>query len=423
MAKLSVSVVRELIAGGTPKRHGDGDGVWLTIEGKGKASALLRYTSPLTGKPRDFGLGKIEPDLTAKDLQGVRDRAADARRQVRDGKDPIEERKASRPAPAVAAPTFKHAADEFIAANRAGWRNEKHAAQWTSTLTRYAYPVVGEKPVADVGIDDVLAILQPIWSTTPETASRVRGRVEKVLDYANARGWRGPENPARWRGRLQVLLPAPRKVRQVQHHPAEPWRQMPALMKRLMAADGIGARCLCFAILTAARSGEARLATWSEIDLTRKLWTVPGQKMKGGKDHTVPLSDPALAILREMAPLRAYEHGGALVFPGMKVDQPLSDMALTAVLRRLGRSDITPHGMRSSFRDWAGDATEFPRDLAEASLAHSLGAVEAAYRRETAIEKRRPMMESWASFLLQTLAAKEKVARSQKRANGKLNAR
>jgi len=344
--------------------------VWIRIEGKGKAGASLRFTSPLTGKPREFGLGRLEHELTAKDLQAIRDRAAHARRLIRDGKDPIEERKATRPVPVATGPTFKMASTEFIAANRAGWRNAKHAAQWESTLTKHGYPMIGDKQVAEVSIDDVLAALQPIWSVIPETGSRVRGRVEKVLDYAHARGWRGPENPARWRGRLQVLLPAARKLRPVAHHPAEPWRDMPALMKRLMAAEGIGARCLCFAIFCAARSGEARLATWSEIDMTRKTWTVPGERMKGGKEHTVPLSPPALAILREMHAIRAYEHGGALIFPGMKVDQPLSDMALTAVLRRLGRGDITAHGMRRSFRDWAGDATEFPRELCEAALAH-----------------------------------------------------
>jgi len=419
MGKLTVSVARELIAGGTPKRHGDGDGVWLTIEGKGKASALFRYTSPTTGKVRDFGLGRLNTELTAKDLQGIRDHAADARRLIRDGRDPIDERRASRPGPVIAVPkgpTFRQAADEFIAANRAGWRSAIHADQFVSSLTRYAHPTIGEKAIADITIDDVLGVLNPIWSVKPETGSRVRGRIERILDYATARGWRGPENVARWRGRLQVLLPAPRKLRPVVHHPAEPWRDMPALMRQIMAANGIGARCLAFAIFTAARSGEARLATWSEIDMTRKTWTVPGERMKAGTEHVVPLSAPALAILREMHPLRLYDDGTALIFPGMKPDKPLSDMSLSAVLRRLGRGDLTVHGFRSSFRDWCGDATEIPRDLAEAALAHSVGGVEGAYRRETAIERRRAMMAAWALFLLQTPAVKEKAARIHKRA-------
>jgi integrase len=416
--KLTAAIVRDLVAAGRPGKHGDGGGLWLTIGGPGRASWALRYTSPVTRKAREMGLGKAEPGTKAADLQAVRDRAAEARRLIHDGIDPLEQRQATaaqaQPARSKG-PSFRHAAEQFITAHAPGWKNAKHAAQWTSTLERYAYPTIGDTPVAEVGIDQVLAIIQPIWTRIPETANRMRGRLEQVLDYAHARDWRGPENPARWKGRLQMLLPARSQVRPVVHHAAEDWRVMPTLWVRLAEAKGIAAKALCFAILTAARSGEVRAATWPEVDFDRRLWTVPAGRMKAKREHVVPLSEPALAILREMHALRAYDDG--LIFPSQTIGEPLSDMSLAAVLKRVGRGDITPHGFRSSFRDWAGEATDFPRELAEQALAHVAGdKVEAAYRRGTAIEKRRTMMSDWAAYLARPPAVVVPIARAVHRA-------
>jgi integrase len=331
-------------------------------------------------------------------LAELRDNVDTLGRMLRDGRDPLAEKQAHRQAATTAqakAISFAKVAEQYIAAHEAGWRNSTHRQQWRRTLQTYAEPVIGPLPIHAITTEHVLAVLEPIWRIKPETASRLRGRIEAVLSYAKARGWRSGENPAAWRGHLALMLPARAKVRAVRHHAALDWREMQAFMAQLRGQDGIGVAALQFAILTAARSGEVRLARWHEID--GAVWTIPPSRMKAGKQHRVPLSESALVILHAMAPMR---HGpGSLVFPGMKRDTPLSDMSLTAVLRRLGRGDLTVHGFRSTFRDWAAEATAFPNHVVEQALAHTIGsAVEAAYRRGDLFDKRRALMGSWATY-------------------------
>jgi integrase len=273
-----------------------------------------------------------------------------------------------------------------------------HRAQWRSTLETYAYPVFGDRPVTEIGVGDVMRVLEPIWREKAETASRLRGRIESVLDYATARGWRTGDNPARWRGHLQNLLPARGKIARVNHHAALPWRDMAAFMTELRQQEGVGATALQFAILTAARTGEVIGARWSEIGVTEAVWTVPAERMKAHRLHRVPLTAPALAVLQRMEPGRPVD-GDGYVFPGGRRGQPLSNMSLAAVLKRMRRSDLTVHGFRSTFRDWAAEATHYPREVAEAALAHTLrDKVEAAYRRGDLFDKRRRLMDEWASY-------------------------
>ena len=289
--------------------------------------------------------------------------------------------------------TFKQAAVAYIAAHEAGWRNAKHAAQWKSTLETYAYPVVGSLLVRDIDLTHVLAILEPLWKTKTETATRLRGRIEQVLDWATARGHRDGLNSARWRGHLDKMLARPSKVARVVHRAALPVAEVGSFMAALREADGVGARALEFAILTAARSGEVRGASWSEIDLDTATWTIPGERMKMGREHRVPLSGPAVKLLRALTRVA----GSDLVFPAPRGGQ-LSDMTLTAVLRRM-KIPAVPHGFRSTFRDWASERTNYPRDAAEMALAHAIGdKVEAAYRRGDLFDKRRRMMADWATF-------------------------
>lgn len=347
------------------------------------------------GKRRDMGLGPYP----AVSLADARKAAAEARAAIRTGVDPIAMRQTERSATAAAQArlmTFDEAAGEYIEAHRAGWRSEKHAAQWGATLKTYASPFVGALQVADVGTAHVRAILDPIWREKTETATRVRGRIEAVLDWAVVAGHRHEGmNPARWKGHLALMLPAPRKVTKVEHHRALPVADMHAFWRRLKAAQGMGARALEFAVLTAARSGEVRGATWGEIDLTAKVWTVPAARMKAGREHRVPLADAACELLRALAKGKP----AALVFPSTKPDKPLSDMTLAAVLRRL-EVDAVPHGFRSTFRDWSAENTSHPRDVCELALAHAVGdKVEAAYRRGDLFEKRRALMDDWAKFV------------------------
>lgn len=290
--------------------------------------------------------------------------------------------------------TFRQAAEAYIAANRSSWKNAKHAEQWTATLERFAYPVIGERSVADIDIRAVLEVLEaPVeggtfWSVKSETARRVRGRIETVLDWAKVRELRSGENPARWSGNLEMVLPA--KGPKVKHHAALPYAEAAAFLSHLQARDGVSARALEFGILTAARTGEVLGARWSEIDLAAKLWTIPGERMKAGNEHRVPLTDRCVEILEAMP------SAGELVFPGPRGQ--LSNMALLSVLARMGRDDITVHGFRSTFRDWASEATDHPREVAEMALAHTIGSkVEAAYRRGDLFEKRRRLMDDWAA--------------------------
>jgi integrase len=370
----------------------------------------------MNGKARAMGLGAYPRTSLAR----ARDAALTAKAMTRTGVDPIAARGAERrvrseqqahAAGPATVPTFKKAAELYIADQAAGWRNFKHAAQWTSTLATYAFATLGPIAVDAVSTEDVLAVLRPIWTKKTETASRVRGRIEVILDAAKAHGWRTGENPARWRGHLSILLPAPSRVSKVEHHAALDWRRVPAFMPVLAERQGMDSLALRFAIFTAARSGEVRGARWGEIDEERRVWTVPTARMKGGREHRVPLSDPALAVLREVrAMLAADVEPGALVFPA-RGGSALSDMTLTALLRRLGWTDdagktITAHGFRSSFRDWAGEATAHPREVIEAALAHRLrDKAEAAYARGDLMAKRATLMNDWATFCMRAPAS------------------
>ncbi len=342
---------------------------------------MLRYQ--VMGKRHDLGLGAY-PEIS---LAMARDRALEARRMIHEGEDPIAKKRQSQPK------TFKDAALELIESKRPGWKNAKHAAQWTSTLETYVFPALGPMQVARIETADVIGVLKPIWSGKPETANRVRQRIEAVLDYASALGIRSSDNPARWRGHLDHLLPKPTKVKAVKHHPALAHVEIAGFMDDLSNRTGVAARALAFTILTAARSGETRGATWAEIDLEVKLWTIPSERMKAGKEHRVPLTKEAIAYL---GPKR---DNAALIFESeAKAGKPISDMSMTAVLRRMGRDGITVHGFRSTFRDWAGETTGFPREVIEAALAHGIkNKSEAAYARSDLFEKRRTLMIAWST--------------------------
>lgn len=336
------------------------------------------------GKRREMGLGALRDVPLAK----ARERAAEVRQKLADGLDPIAARDSK---PKVM--TFGEAADALIESMSSSWRNEKHRAQWKMTLTVYCEPL-RPKPVTEIGTGDILKVLQPLWTAKPETASRLRGRMERVFDFARARGLGSGENPARWRGHLDAVLPKRARLTRG-HHKAMPFDEVSEFMAALRDREGIAPRALEFAILTAARSGEVMGARWGEFDLEAHVWTVPASRMKAGREHRVPLSARAVEILREMQQKRLSD----LVFPGTKPGRPLSVMALEMVLRRM-KVDVTVHGFRSAFRDWAGERTHFPREVAEAALAHLVGdAVERAYRRGDALEKRRDLMDAWASFL------------------------
>lgn len=366
-------------------------GLALQVGAGASRSWVLRNV--IGGKRREMGLGSY-PEVT---LAVARDRARQARELVRQGVDPIERQQAAQSAlraAAAAVVTFREAAEKYIAAHEAGWKNAKHQQQWSNTLEQHAYPVLGSLHVRDIGTPQVLRVLEPIWTTTNETASRLRGRIELVLDWAAARGLREGQNPARWRGHLDKLLARPSKVNKRTHHPALPVSEVGAFMVRLREAEGMGARALEFVIYTAARSGEVRGATWAEIDIGGKVWLCPGTRMKAGKEHRVPLSPAALALLKALPKGKPED----LVFPAPR-GGVLSDMTLTAVLRRL-QVPAVPHGFRSTFRDWAAERTNYPREVAEMALAHAIGdKVEAAYRRGDLFERRRRMMADWAAFL------------------------
>lgn len=365
-------------------------GLALQITKSGARSWVLRAT--VGSRRRDIGLGGY-PGVT---LARAREKADAEREKIRAGVDPVEARRAAKAAlisDQASAVTFEQAAARFISAHEAGWRNAKHAAQWRSTLKQYAFPVCGPLHVRDVTQAHVLAILEPIWKTKTETAVRLRGRIEKVLDWATTSKLRQGENPARWRGHLNVLLAKPSKIHKVEHHTALAAADAPAFLARLKKAEGIAALALRFLVLTAARSGEVRGAKWAEINLRSKVWTVPAERMKAGRAHRVPLSTPALAVLKAAPRIE----GSDFVFPSAR-GGALSDMALTAVMRRL-EVNAVPHGFRSTFRDWCRDKTTYPREVAEAALAHVIAdKTEAAYARSDVFEKRRALMADWARF-------------------------
>lgn len=363
------------------ERHGDGRGLYLYVKASGSRSWVLRFQ--VQGRRRDLGLGAY-PEVT---LALARERASEARTLIAIGQDPITKKQQAKPK------TFKDAALELIESKRHGWKSAKHAAQWTATLEAYVFPKIGQVQASKIETADVISALTPIWTTKPETANRVRQRIEGVIDYASALGIRAGDNPARWRGHLDHLLPKPTKVRAVKHHAALPHSDIADFMTDLAARNGIAANALGFTILTAARSGETRGMTWSEVDLDKAIWTIPAQRMKVAKEHRVPLSKKAIAFL---GPRR---DASALVFESeVKPGKPISDMTMTAVLRRMKRDEITVYGFRSTFRDWAGETTGFPREVIEAALSHGIkNKAEAAYARSDLFDKRRKLMEAWES--------------------------
>jgi integrase len=394
-----------------PGMHADGGGLYLLVNKDKRKSWIFRYQ--VNGRRREMGIGPLA-DLT---VTQARAKAEDLKALTKKGRDPLEERRQEEAETArllaeqarevvLEQATFRAVAAEYMRSHGSGWKNPKHAQQWKNTLQTYAYPRIGDRPVREVTTDDVLEILKPIWMAKPETASRLRSRIELIVSYAKARGWFEGENPALWRGHLAALLPAKSKVKQVTHHAALPWAQMAKFVAKLSGMQGMGARALEFTILTAARSGEVRGARWSEIDLKEKIWTVPAKRMKARKEHRVPLSDTAIALLERLPRVPDdAEAGDELLFAGAKSGRPLSDMSLSAVLRRMPVEDemgaVTVHGFRSSFRDWASEATFHHPDVVELSLAHTIGnKVEAAYRRGDMLEKRRALMDDWETWCL-----------------------
>ena len=404
-----------------PGMYADGSGLYLRVTKEGTKNWVYRFM--LNGRPRWMGIGPV----ALYSLQEARGKALDAGRQRHSGIDPIEARRAARTQEqleAAKAITFKQCAATYIKAHRAGWRNSKHAAQWEATLNTYAEPIIGSLAVQDVDTSLVMRVLEqhvsddpdktksPLWTARPETASRLRGRMETILDWARVRGYRSGENPARWRGHLDKLLPARSKVRKVKHHAALPYADLPDFMAALRTQEGTAARALEFAILTAARTGEVIGASWEEINWKEKVWTIAGTRMKAGKEHRVPLCDRALAILEDLKPSEdANDNAKHTVFPGAKASQPLSNMALLMLLRRMERNDLTAHGFRSTFRDWAAERTGFQNEVIEMALAHAVGSkVEAAYRRGDLFDKRRRLIDAWAQFCASPPAKQNNVA-------------
>ncbi len=370
-------------------------GLGINVTRTGSRSWIFRYQ--VAGIRKDMGLGGY-PDVT---LAQAKERARTARFKLAQGIDPIEESRAARRkmiADLSSALTFKEAAKRYIDSQEATWKNSKHVQQWRNTIETYAEPKIGRLPVKEISLRDILAVLEPIWHEKTETASRLRGRIEAILDWAAARGYRTESNPARWKGLLDKILPAPGKITKVDHHRALPYAELPAFMQKLAVQQGMGARALEFAILTACRSGEARGATWDEFDLKSGIWIVPASRMKAKKEHRVPLSPRALQIITDLEKTAFCE----FVFPsshqpksGNAKGSPLSDMTLAAVLRRMQISAV-PHGFRSTFRDWCAEQTDYPNEVAEMALAHTISnKVEAAYRRGDLFEKRRQLMLDW----------------------------
>jgi integrase len=377
----------------------DGGGLYLQVTAGG-ASWVLRYQ--IAGRGRYMGLGPV----ALYGLAEARTRALDAKRLRHDGVDPIEAKRQARVRArldAAKAITFKDAAEKYVAAHSAAWSGAKVKAQWEATLKTYAEPVIGAQAVQLIDTALVLRVLEPIWTEKPETAGRVRQRIEAILDWARVRGYREGENPAKWKGHLDVLLPARDKVRKVAHHAALPYSEMAEFMLALRQQDGVAARAFEFAILTAARTSEALGARWSEIDVGKRIWIVPPERMKSDREHRVTLVARTLAILEEMRLVQQkadrQDEGTTFVFPGAKRSMPLSNMAFLMLLRRMKRSDLTAHGFRSTFRDWVAERTSYPSEVAEMALAHTVSdKVEAAYRRGDLFEKRRRLMEAWATF-------------------------
>lgn len=416
-SRLTAKAVAAAAQSGTPGRAfrlPDGAGLYLQVGITGTKSWLFRYK--VGGRTRVMGLGPAGDGKGAVSLAAARIAAAEARGKLRLGTDPIESRTAElqrRQAEQARANahTFQAVAEAMLDAREQGWRNPKHRQQWRNTLATYAYPIIGHMPVRDVGTVEVLLVLKPIWTRTPETASRLRGRIERVLAYARALGLREGENPATWRGHLAEALPPPRRIegKAPRHHAALPWQQVPAFMMQLATIEAVSARALAFAVLTAGRTGEVIGARWAELDIDEATWTVPAERMKAKREHRVPLSPAALDVLRAVQPLA--RGGESFVFPGARAGKPLSSMSMLMLLRRMnlgkvpiwadGRTGvaITAHGFRSSFRDWCGEVSKHGTRLAEAALAHVVrDKTEAAYARGDLFTKRTALMADWADF-------------------------
>jgi integrase len=380
----ALKVAREKKAG----MYGDGGNLWLQVESESVKSWIFRYAG------RCMGLGSA----SVVSLQQAREFAHEYRKLRQQGIDPIEARRAQQAQQrleAARAITFSECAEAYIKAHRGGWRDPKHAQQWPNTIAAYVEPIIGALPVQSIDTGLVHKVLEPIWSAKPETASRVRGRIESILDWAKVRGYRQGENPARWRGHIDKLFPSRAKLREVKHLAALPYVDVPAFISGLREREGSDARAFEFTILTAARSNEVLGAQWDEFDLDAAVWVVPPQRMKAGREHRVPLSSNALQIIQDMA---GPPHG-KFVFSRGESDEPLSPRTLRKVLARIGVEDATPHGFRSSYRDWAAERTSYPNHVVEMALAYTIGdKVEAAYRRGDLFNKRRRLMNEWAQF-------------------------
>ncbi|MEE7479052.1 integrase [Methylobacterium hispanicum] len=394
VGKLTAKQVENIAEAG---KYEDGEGLRLLVDKSGNKRFIFRYQ--FEGRRREMGLG----GYPAVSLKGARDAAAAVRVQLSQRVDPLASRQAAEEAERLErskSRTFEECAQEYIAAHSPSWKNEKHRQQWRNTLATYAYPTIGEKPVQEVSTADVLAILKPIWLTKAETASRVRNRIELVLDAARAQGLRTGENPAQWRGHLDKLLPKRSQAQAVKHRPAMPWDDVPAFMTLLSGRRSGAARALRFTILTACRSTEVLHATWAEFDLKGRVWTIPGERMKANKPHRVPLTDAMLEVLELQR-----GHDDTWVFPGWREGRPFSNMAMVKVMRDANLGHFVPHGFRSTFRDWSAECTMFPRDVCEMALAHAIeNRVEAAYRRGDLFEKRRALMEAWSDHVVPRLA-------------------
>ena len=379
----------------TPKLLSDGGGLYLQISPAGAKSFLFRYT--FGKKAKTIGLGATHTVSLAE----AREQALKFRGMVLKGIDPkIEKERESSARQGTTVHTFKWCAEQYIEAHKAEWRNDKHELQWTQTLKDFVYPTMGSTDVKDIDVHHVMAVLRPIWSEKTVTATRIRGRIERVLGWAGISGYRSTDNPARWRAHLSELLPKPQKVNKTQHHKAVPHNEIAAFFVALRKLkDSISRRALEFTTLTAARSGEVIKATWQEFDFEAKTWTVPADRMKAFREHVVPLSDEAIAVLKKIQRIP----GDDFVFRGLRRGKHLSNMAMLQITRRMDLVEV-PHGMRSTFRDWAADATDYPRELAEAALAHVVGdKTEAAYLRSNRLERRRAMMDDWAKYCLTPL--------------------
>lgn len=394
-----------------PGRHADGGGLYVLVKPSGARSWLYRAT--VAGKVRDIGLGPAA-GAEAVSLADARELARDKAKEAKSGAIPVsdlrrrtQDAKAAAQAAKVSQSSFQTVAEGYVALHEDSWRNDKHRAQWRATLATYAYPHFGDMAVAAIGTEHVLAALQPIWKAKPETAGRVRGRIENILDAAKVQGLRSGENPARWRGHLDHLLP--KRARHTRgHHAAMPYAEVPAFMAELAGREAVAARALEFTILTAARSGETLGATWAEVDLAAAVWTIPGARMKAGTEHRVPLSPRAVAILKAIQPLNTRDRSDAPLFPSTN-GGALSGMAMAMLLRRMV-SAVTVHGFRSAFRDWAAESTAFAHEVCEMALAHVIGnKAEAAYRRGDLFDKRRRLMDDWATYCASNGAAGAKV--------------